>query len=273
MRSARLHQTERNLFFRVGFRQRRAVPAREAQLLSSSYRQSTDLTLIPEYGRLPPDDPAAPDPRFVDLPSIVESIVTSSGQNDAGLFELALRDERYLPFEGTGAISHWRLELGTEFKTFDHASISDVILHLRYTARDGGETLRGAAVGAVASLLGDAAKAPLARLFSLRHEFPAEWRRLMNAPAAATNTITVDLATTRFPYVAQGRTITIQRASTTVISTAAVAPQSAIAPGVAPVEPPIGGDWGARQARERGRSRRTPPRHRSARSSSCSSIL
>ena len=36
----------------------------------------------------------------------VQSIVTSHGQNDSGLFELNFRDERYLPFEGAGAISN-----------------------------------------------------------------------------------------------------------------------------------------------------------------------
>jgi hypothetical protein len=41
----------------------------------------------------------------------IQSVATSNAQNDSGLFELNFRDERYLPFEGTGAISSWRLEL------------------------------------------------------------------------------------------------------------------------------------------------------------------
>jgi hypothetical protein len=75
---------------------------------------------------------------------------------------------------------------------------------------------------------------PLARLFSLRHEFPSEWRRFLSTAASAANSLTVDLATTRFPYFSQGRTITIQRASAIVVSTAAVAPRVAIAPGAEP---------------------------------------
>ena len=43
--------------------------------------------------------------------SPVQSIATSNAQNDAGVFELNFRDERYLPFEGAGAISDWSLEL------------------------------------------------------------------------------------------------------------------------------------------------------------------
>ncbi|MBA3494224.1 MAG: hypothetical protein H0T87_08970 [Gammaproteobacteria bacterium] len=38
-------------------------------------------------------------------------MVTSSGQDDSGLFETNLRDEPYLPFEGAGVISTWRLEM------------------------------------------------------------------------------------------------------------------------------------------------------------------
>ena len=33
------------------------------------------------------------------------------------------------------------------------------------------------------SLLADAASRPLSRLFSLRHEFPTEWNRFVNAAA------------------------------------------------------------------------------------------
>lgn len=50
--------------------------------------------------------------RFVDdNHSTKQSIVTSFGQNDGGLFETNLRDERYLPFEGAGVISRWTLQL------------------------------------------------------------------------------------------------------------------------------------------------------------------
>ena len=110
------------------------------QLLKNSYRQSTDLA--PGYDRLPTDDATASDDRFVDDRRVLGAIVTSTGQNDAGLFEPGMRDERYLPFEGAGAISRWRLEFANEFKAFDYNTISDVILHLRYTAKDGAEQLR-----------------------------------------------------------------------------------------------------------------------------------
>ena len=142
------------------------------------------------------DDPGGPDSRFIDNRMMLESIVTSTGQNDAGLFEPSMGGERYLPFEGAGAISRWRLELPMEFRTFDYGTISDVILHLRYTARDGGDELRDAATASVTQLLSDATARPLLRLFSLRHEFPAEWHRFLSLPATPIRTISVDLLAT-----------------------------------------------------------------------------
>jgi hypothetical protein len=129
-------------------------------------------------------------------------MVTSTAQNDAGLFEPSLRDDRYLPFEGAGAISTWRLDLSRQFRTLDYDSITDVILHLRYTARDGGQALSDAAEASTANLLADATHRPLSRLFSLRHEFPTEWNRFVNTPAAQVNAMMVDLAVARFPYFA-----------------------------------------------------------------------
>jgi hypothetical protein len=53
----------------------------------------------------------ADDSRFSDYFGSAQSVVTSSAQGDSGLFETNLYDERKLPFEYSGAISQWRLEL------------------------------------------------------------------------------------------------------------------------------------------------------------------
>ncbi len=82
------------------------------------------------YGR----DPANEDDRFVDSFGSVQSIVTSGGTNDSGMFETNLRDDRFLPFEGAGAVSTWSLALPSQLRAFDYMTISDVILHVRYTA-------------------------------------------------------------------------------------------------------------------------------------------
>jgi hypothetical protein len=67
-----------------------------------------------------------------------EQIVLSHGISDTGLFETSDHDERYLPFEGSGAISSWTLEftkLDSDQKEKAKAleNLTDVILELRYT--------------------------------------------------------------------------------------------------------------------------------------------
>lgn len=71
-----------------------------------------------------------------------QKIALSKGVDDSGLFELNFRDERYLPFEGTGAVSEWKLDMPLDNNSIDFKSISDVIIRLRYTAleHDGLET-------------------------------------------------------------------------------------------------------------------------------------
>jgi hypothetical protein len=79
----------------------------------------------------------ADDDRFVAFNGHVESIVTSGASVDSGMFETNLRDERFLPFEGAGAESTWKLELPKDYPAFDYTTITDAILHVRYTARPG----------------------------------------------------------------------------------------------------------------------------------------
>lgn len=145
------------------------------------------------------------DERFVDYIGAVQSIVTSTGQNDSGMFETNLRDERFLPFEGAGVISTWRVDLPKEYRSFDYDTISDVILHIRYTARQGVEPNK--VKNALDGLFGQANQAGLALLFSLRHDFPTEWAKFMNGKSNEDFTATI--RRDYFPYVTQSRKINI----------------------------------------------------------------
>jgi hypothetical protein len=141
-------------------------------LQRSSVRISPALSSDGKYAR--DGDDAI---RFSDHFGSVQSVVTSTGNQDSGMFEVNLRDERYLPFEGSGAISAWRLELPAELPQFDLEAISDVVLHVRYTAREGGQPLRTEAVAYIKETLDEAGAAGPVRLLSMRHEFPTEWAR------------------------------------------------------------------------------------------------
>ena len=117
--------------------------------------------------------PLPEDSRIVHQYGATDAIATSSGQNDSGLFELAFRDERYLPFELAGAVSRWRIELPPENNYFDLDTLSDVVLHLNYTAREGGDVLRRAAQQAAQGQIPDAGW----RLFDVRQDFSNVWQR------------------------------------------------------------------------------------------------
>ncbi|MBK7219752.1 MAG: insecticidal toxin protein [Candidatus Promineofilum sp.] len=179
-------------------------------LLKSSVR--TTPVVGDEYARAD-----AEDTRFNDYFGSLQSIVTSSGQNDSGLFETNLRDERYLPFENSGVISEWQLQLPAnpskgEPRQFDYDTISDVILHVRYTAREGGGLLRQRAIAHNNDLFTEARAVGAVRLFSVRHEFPGEWARLQAAPPAGQRrALALTLRPEHFPFWSQGRLGAITR--------------------------------------------------------------
>jgi hypothetical protein len=175
-------------------------------LLKSSVRKTPIVG--DEYARTD-----AEDPRFSNYFGSLQSIVTSSAQNDSGLFETNLRDERYLPFENSGAISEWQLELPADIRQFDYDTISDVILHMRYTAREGGGLLRKGAVENLKALI-DAAQAPgSVRLFSMRHEFPTEWAKFQGGTPGDNERYELGftLRSEHYPFWAQGRLKSVTR--------------------------------------------------------------
>ncbi|MGD1841650.1 MAG: hypothetical protein ACFB0B_12245 [Thermonemataceae bacterium] len=140
--------------------------------------------------------------RFIDYFGTIQSIVTSNAQNDSGLFEVNMQDQRFLPFENAGVISTWQLELPSDLRQFDYNTITDVILHIRYTARQGGGLLGGNTTQYIREeLIPDANKAGLARLFSLKHDFPSEWHRFTTSEEESNFKAT--LSRDHFPYLAQ----------------------------------------------------------------------
>jgi hypothetical protein len=165
-------------------------------LLRSTIRKSP---VGDDYLRQGPEDD-----RFVDYAGAVQSIVTSGANDDGGMFETNLRDERYLPFEGAGAESTWRLDLPkpSQYPAFDYSTISDVILHIRYTARQG--VVPQKVVDALDSIFSDPPP-QLALLFSLPHDFPTEWATFVNGAGDFTATIRKDY----FSYFTQGKTVNV----------------------------------------------------------------
>jgi hypothetical protein len=141
------------------------------------------------------------------------TIATSTAQNDAGVFEFSFRDERYMPFEGAGAISTWHLALPASFRQFDYETISDVILHISYTADEDG-TLRDrveqGTKDAEAQILPVLKSSPRARTFSIRQDFSGALHRLIQSPVGTPVTVTIDER--YLPFFLRGRSLTVTSA-------------------------------------------------------------
>jgi hypothetical protein len=71
-----------------------------------------------------------------------QQIALSKGLDDSGLFQLNFDDPRFVPFEGTGAISSWRLSMPPQTNRLNFSTITDVLIQLSYTALDGGAVFR-----------------------------------------------------------------------------------------------------------------------------------
>jgi len=125
----------------------------------------------------------------------IRSIVTSRGENDRGLFNEP-EEERYSPFEGAGAISTWRIEL-PEIPAFDYSTISDVILHLEFTALEGGEAFRQEVVARVGERMADNG---FLHGFDVRSLAPEEARRFLSPDGSGEQTIVVPVREELLPY-------------------------------------------------------------------------
>jgi hypothetical protein len=106
-----------------------------------------------------------------------QQIAVSHGVNDSGLFQLNFQDERYLPFEGTGAVSTWRLEIGGVDGRRHRDTLTDVIMTLQYTALSGGDAF----AETVKKEIGKQARDRV-WLLNLAYDFSTEWQVFMNSP-------------------------------------------------------------------------------------------
>ncbi|KAM0144638.1 hypothetical protein ACHAP3_000668 [Botrytis cinerea] len=118
------------------------------------------------------------------------SIAVSNGDADSGVFELDFSGSQYMPFEGAGAISKWRLELPSPTRTFSYESITDVLLHVQYTAYEGGPSLRAAANQATLQVMkatgAEGQQQGFSAIFDLKHEFADDWKSFGDQLASQT---------------------------------------------------------------------------------------
>jgi hypothetical protein len=174
------------------------------------------------------DDDGMPtdDSRFIESSIPVKAIATSSAQNDSGLFELSFSDERYLPFEGAGAVSDWSLELfndaasnnpdpanpdfGRPLRQFDYGTVTDVILQIKYTAREDAGPFKNGAVTALRDFLSADDTTPLLQMLDLRRDFASQWSRFLHPTNAANgNVLEIDMDPALFPGRDEGKVLKV----------------------------------------------------------------
>ncbi|OQP60444.1 hypothetical protein A3860_33515 [Niastella vici] len=171
------------------------------------------LTLKSSYIRKKPVLNSAGGELTLVPPSRSTSIATSTAQNDSGVFKLDFRDERYMPFEGAGAVeSTWELKLPKNLRPFDYATINDVIVHISYTAEyDGAFRQRVEDHNQYLDTLITSSDFSLPRVFSLRQEFSQTFHRLLHSPL--NEIIRMEFSEKHFPLFLQGKKLEILEAT------------------------------------------------------------
>lgn len=195
------------------------------RLLKNSIRVNTSID--GQYARNTDDDGLpADDTRFIENNVPVKAIAASTAQNDSGVFELNFSDDRYVPFEGAGVISEWALELfndlpannpnpaepdfGRPLRQFDYDTITDAILHVKYTAREDAGSFKNAAVSHLRDYFALDGTAPGIVSLHLRRDFPTQWARFLSPPNPANgNVLEIELARELFPIRDAGHTLKI----------------------------------------------------------------
>ncbi|MCB9719219.1 MAG: hypothetical protein H6712_35610, partial [Myxococcales bacterium] len=178
------------------------------------------LTLTRSEVRTSTSSYSDPEQPVVETGGATQSIATSTGTSDAGLFEANLRDERYLPFEGRGAVSQWSLSLPKALRTFDYEDIADVVLEMQLTAREGGQAF-------AAQVEGPDGAGLRARLdsgglgsqdygtgrmwgWSAAARFPDAWASLRQPAPGEPYALALALGREHYPHPLTGSSLTVQ---------------------------------------------------------------
>ncbi|MGH3232422.1 MAG: neuraminidase-like domain-containing protein [Streptosporangiaceae bacterium] len=198
-------------------------------LAANQVRVSTDVSAGYPEGSV---GAVGSDPRFAyNYAAVPQKIALGNAQDDPGLFITAIAsniaDQRYLPFENAGAISSWHLEMPEANNEVDLSAVGDVVLHLYYTALDGGGHLEQAVQAS------NTANLPTSglKVFSAQNDFAAAtptdatpypqtpWQSfLATAVAPANQMLALAISPTKFPAWTRGKTISVT--SITVLTVA-----------------------------------------------------
>ena len=121
-----------------------------------------------------------------------------AGEENNGLFRLNLDDDRYLPFEGTGAVSTWRLQLTGRRSVDDPGHAGRRLAHRPVHRRGRRPGVHQRGEGHAQAVLGRSATS------TSRREFPDEWAEFLGGDG---DELVLPVSADMFPNMA-GRQIT-----------------------------------------------------------------
>jgi hypothetical protein len=113
-------------------------------------------------------------------------------KDNNGLFELRFDDDRYLPFEGTGAVSRWRLDTGANRPP---DALRDVTITVKYTAAQGGDAFATTVRGMLKPY-------GAARYFDVAADFSDAWAAFLDDDA---DVLILPLTSDRLPAITGGQ--------------------------------------------------------------------
>lgn len=164
---------------------------------------------------------SADDDRFRTNQAPITAIAVSENANDSGVFEYNLdfnNYQRYVPFEGAGLISKWRIELPTAVKVFDYSTITDVKLQIKYTACAGGAAFRKVASEAARSfqntVAGLSSTEGMFAVIDMKSDFPTMWATLTTSRSVALSGLA-----SRLPFWTKGRTVKVESITALISAT------------------------------------------------------
>jgi hypothetical protein len=178
------------------------------------------------------EKPVGSDPRFIyNYAANAQKIAMGNAQDDPGLFITSISsnivDQRYLPFENAGAVSAWHLEMPQDCNEVDLSTVGDVVLHLYYTALDGGAAFQEAVEADSTAHLPTSGT----KLFSAQNDFAAPaptvanpypltpWQAFLAKPSGGlSQELTLAISPSKFPAWTRGKTLSVT--SITVVAVA-----------------------------------------------------
>jgi hypothetical protein len=101
-------------------------------------------------------------------------------------------------------------DFGRPLRQFDYSTISDAILHIKYTAREDAGAFKNGAVTHLRDYFEQEGSTHSLRMFNLRQEFPNQWHSFLHPTNTADgNVFELEMVPSLFPMRDQGKTLKI----------------------------------------------------------------